>query len=134
MRLSMPAWMRTGDSAVRFGRATRSAVRSFQRCADIVADGRVGSQTWSFLSDHSAGVATAVRPTHAGRAPPGVPGRARRPKPAGQTRRTGTGPWARPLTRVVRTSRGRRRTGRGSTEVGVAVPAAGVPHCPAKDP
>lgn len=33
-----------------FGRVTRSAVRDFQRCAEIVVDGRIGSQTWSFLS------------------------------------------------------------------------------------
>ncbi|MGW4874629.1 peptidoglycan-binding domain-containing protein [Streptomyces chartreusis] len=33
-----------------FGRVTQSAVRDFQRCADIVVDGRIGAQTWSFLS------------------------------------------------------------------------------------
>ncbi|MGW1752526.1 peptidoglycan-binding domain-containing protein [Streptomyces sp. NPDC002092] len=34
----------------RFGGATRAAVLNFQQCADITADGRVGAQTWSFLS------------------------------------------------------------------------------------
>jgi peptidoglycan hydrolase-like protein with peptidoglycan-binding domain len=38
------------DEDGRFGGQTRSAVRNFQRCADIVTDGRVGAQTWSFLS------------------------------------------------------------------------------------
>ncbi|MFD8150668.1 peptidoglycan-binding protein [Streptomyces sp. NPDC059720] len=33
-----------------FGQETRRAVRYFQRCAEIVADGRIGAQTWSFLS------------------------------------------------------------------------------------
>lgn len=33
-----------------FGRQTRNAVRDFQRCAEIVVDGRIGAQTWSFLS------------------------------------------------------------------------------------
>ncbi|MFF3328363.1 peptidoglycan-binding protein [Streptomyces sp. NPDC002888] len=33
-----------------FGRVTQSATRDFQRCADIVVDGRIGAQTWSFLS------------------------------------------------------------------------------------
>ena len=33
-----------------FGRVTRSATEHFQRCADIVVDGRIGAQTWSFLS------------------------------------------------------------------------------------
>ncbi|MFC9130237.1 peptidoglycan-binding protein [Streptomyces sp. NPDC057099] len=33
-----------------FGGQTRSAVTSFQQCAEIVVDGRVGAQTWSFLS------------------------------------------------------------------------------------
>jgi peptidoglycan hydrolase-like protein with peptidoglycan-binding domain len=34
----------------RFGGQTRNAVRDFQQCADITVDGRVGSQSWSFLS------------------------------------------------------------------------------------
>jgi peptidoglycan hydrolase-like protein with peptidoglycan-binding domain len=34
----------------RFGNQTRNAVRTFQQCADIAVDGRVGAQTWSFLS------------------------------------------------------------------------------------
>ncbi|MET9521545.1 peptidoglycan-binding domain-containing protein [Streptomyces coeruleorubidus] len=34
----------------RFGGQTRNAVRDFQQCADIAVDGRVGSQSWSFLS------------------------------------------------------------------------------------
>ncbi|WP_354409251.1 peptidoglycan-binding domain-containing protein [Streptomyces sp. PvP037] len=29
---------------------TQSATRDFQRCAGIVVDGRIGAQTWSFLS------------------------------------------------------------------------------------
>ncbi|MFJ2008099.1 peptidoglycan-binding domain-containing protein [Streptomyces chartreusis] len=33
-----------------FGRATESATEDFQRCAAIVIDGRIGAQTWSFLS------------------------------------------------------------------------------------
>ncbi|MCX5060234.1 peptidoglycan-binding protein [Streptomyces sp. NBC_00201] len=33
-----------------FGRATRNATRFFQECADITVDGRIGAQTWSFLS------------------------------------------------------------------------------------
>ncbi|MFI7399058.1 peptidoglycan-binding protein [Streptomyces sp. NPDC049541] len=33
-----------------FGRVTQSATEDFQRCADIVVDGRIGAQTWSFLS------------------------------------------------------------------------------------
>ncbi|MBR8641416.1 peptidoglycan-binding protein [Streptomyces tuirus] len=33
-----------------FGRLTQSATRDFQRCAAIVVDGRIGAQTWSFLS------------------------------------------------------------------------------------
>jgi peptidoglycan hydrolase-like protein with peptidoglycan-binding domain len=33
-----------------FGRDTRRATRAFQRCAGIVVDGRIGAQTWSFLS------------------------------------------------------------------------------------
>lgn len=33
-----------------FGRLTQSATRAFQQCAGIVVDGRVGAQTWSFLS------------------------------------------------------------------------------------
>lgn len=33
-----------------FGRVTQSATRDFQRCAGIVVDGRIGAQTWSFLS------------------------------------------------------------------------------------
>jgi hypothetical protein len=33
-----------------FGRITQSATRDFQRCAGIVVDGRIGAQTWSFLS------------------------------------------------------------------------------------
>ncbi|PPS67924.1 MULTISPECIES: peptidoglycan-binding domain-containing protein [Streptomyces] len=33
-----------------FGRLTQSATRDFQRCAGIVVDGRIGAQTWSFLS------------------------------------------------------------------------------------
>ncbi|WP_374205833.1 peptidoglycan-binding protein [Streptomyces sp. MUM 2J] len=32
------------------GRVTRAATKEFQRCADIVVDGRIGAQTWSFLS------------------------------------------------------------------------------------
>ncbi|MEU3484767.1 peptidoglycan-binding domain-containing protein [Streptomyces massasporeus] len=33
-----------------FGRLTQSATRAFQQCAGIVVDGRIGAQTWSFLS------------------------------------------------------------------------------------
>ncbi|MFD8305230.1 peptidoglycan-binding protein [Streptomyces sp. NPDC059690] len=33
-----------------FGGETLSTVRDFQECADITVDGRVGAQTWSFLS------------------------------------------------------------------------------------
>ncbi|WP_371799435.1 peptidoglycan-binding protein [Streptomyces sp. NBC_01707] len=33
-----------------FGRLTDSATRDFQECAEIVVDGRIGAQTWSFLS------------------------------------------------------------------------------------
>ncbi|MEU4490557.1 peptidoglycan-binding domain-containing protein [Streptomyces purpurascens] len=33
-----------------FGRVTQSVTEDFQRCAGIVVDGRIGSQTWSFLS------------------------------------------------------------------------------------
>lgn len=33
-----------------FGGVTQSSVRDFQQCADITVDGRVGSQTWSFLA------------------------------------------------------------------------------------
>jgi peptidoglycan hydrolase-like protein with peptidoglycan-binding domain len=33
-----------------FGRDTRNTTRYFQQCADITADGRIGAQTWSFLS------------------------------------------------------------------------------------
>ncbi|MFF8937433.1 peptidoglycan-binding protein [Streptomyces paradoxus] len=33
-----------------FGRVTQSATRAFQQCAGIVVDGRIGAQTWSFLS------------------------------------------------------------------------------------
>ncbi|WP_390898494.1 peptidoglycan-binding domain-containing protein [Streptomyces fulvoviolaceus] len=33
-----------------FGGVTQSATEDFQRCADIVVDGRIGAQTWSFLS------------------------------------------------------------------------------------
>jgi hypothetical protein len=33
-----------------FGRLTESATEDFQQCADIVVDGRIGAQTWSFLS------------------------------------------------------------------------------------
>ncbi|WP_157852643.1 peptidoglycan-binding domain-containing protein [Streptomyces iakyrus] len=33
-----------------FGRQTQSATRAFQQCAGIVVDGRIGAQTWSFLS------------------------------------------------------------------------------------
>lgn len=33
-----------------FGRVTQSATEDFQRCADIVVDGFIGAQTWSFLS------------------------------------------------------------------------------------
>lgn len=33
-----------------FGRLTESATKDFQQCADIVVDGRIGAQTWSFLS------------------------------------------------------------------------------------
>lgn len=33
-----------------FGRLTQAATRDFQRCAAIVVDGRIGAQTWSFLS------------------------------------------------------------------------------------
>ncbi|MFC9684074.1 peptidoglycan-binding protein [Streptomyces sp. NPDC056948] len=33
-----------------FGGQTRGAVTAFQQCAEIVVDGRVGAQTWSFLS------------------------------------------------------------------------------------
>ncbi|WP_326601009.1 peptidoglycan-binding protein [Streptomyces sp. NBC_01799] len=32
-----------------FGPATAAATREFQRCAEIVVDGRIGAQTWSFL-------------------------------------------------------------------------------------
>lgn len=33
-----------------FGQLTRSATMDFQQCADIVVDGLIGAQTWSFLS------------------------------------------------------------------------------------
>ncbi|MDN0194618.1 peptidoglycan-binding domain-containing protein [Streptomyces sp. S.PNR 29] len=33
-----------------FGRLTETATTQFQRCARIVVDGRIGAQTWSFLS------------------------------------------------------------------------------------
>ncbi|MFH8507850.1 peptidoglycan-binding protein [Streptomyces flaveolus] len=33
-----------------FGQLTESATKDFQECADIVVDGRIGAQTWSFLS------------------------------------------------------------------------------------
>ncbi|WP_146192634.1 peptidoglycan-binding protein [Streptomyces sp. A244] len=33
-----------------FGQITQSATRAFQQCAGIVVDGRIGAQTWSFLS------------------------------------------------------------------------------------
>ncbi|MFF0080032.1 peptidoglycan-binding protein [Streptomyces canus] len=33
-----------------FGRATRRTTRLFQECAEIAVDGRIGAQTWSFLS------------------------------------------------------------------------------------
>ncbi|MCX4882316.1 MULTISPECIES: peptidoglycan-binding protein [unclassified Streptomyces] len=33
-----------------FGRATRRTTMFFQQCADIAVDGRIGAQTWSFLS------------------------------------------------------------------------------------
>ncbi|MGW3036385.1 peptidoglycan-binding domain-containing protein [Streptomyces sp. NPDC001178] len=33
-----------------FGQVTKSATVDFQRCADIIVDGRIGAQTWSFLS------------------------------------------------------------------------------------
>ncbi|GHD52678.1 hypothetical protein GCM10010335_65420 [Streptomyces galbus] len=33
-----------------FGRVTQAATKDFQRCADIVVDGIIGAQTWSFLS------------------------------------------------------------------------------------
>jgi len=33
-----------------FGPVTQSATEDFQQCADIVVDGRIGAQTWSFLS------------------------------------------------------------------------------------
>ncbi|MER5471824.1 peptidoglycan-binding domain-containing protein [Streptomyces sp. NPDC002685] len=33
-----------------FGRLTKSATEDFQQCADIVVDGLIGAQTWSFLS------------------------------------------------------------------------------------
>jgi peptidoglycan hydrolase-like protein with peptidoglycan-binding domain len=33
-----------------FGQQTRRATQIFQRCAEIVADGIIGAQTWSFLS------------------------------------------------------------------------------------
>ena len=33
-----------------FGRLTEAATEDFQQCADIVVDGRIGAQTWSFLS------------------------------------------------------------------------------------
>ena len=33
-----------------FGRLTESATEDFQQCAGIVVDGRIGAQTWSFLS------------------------------------------------------------------------------------
>ncbi|MET7689541.1 peptidoglycan-binding domain-containing protein [Streptomyces sp. NPDC005483] len=33
-----------------FGRLTQSATEDFQQCADIIVDGRIGAQTWSFLS------------------------------------------------------------------------------------
>jgi peptidoglycan hydrolase-like protein with peptidoglycan-binding domain len=32
------------------GRATQAATKDFQQCADIVVDGRIGAQSWSFLS------------------------------------------------------------------------------------
>ncbi|MFD5633621.1 peptidoglycan-binding protein [Streptomyces sp. NPDC127077] len=38
------------DEDGNFGPVTRSATEDFQRCADIVVDGRIGAQTWSFLS------------------------------------------------------------------------------------
>lgn len=38
------------DEDGQFGRDTQYATRDFQQCADITADGRVGAQTWSFLS------------------------------------------------------------------------------------
>ena len=37
------------DEDGQFGGETTAAVKDFQRCADIVVDGRVGAQTWSFL-------------------------------------------------------------------------------------
>ncbi|MGW3911402.1 peptidoglycan-binding domain-containing protein [Streptomyces sp. NPDC005070] len=33
-----------------FGQLTKSATKEFQQCAEIVVDGVVGAQTWSFLS------------------------------------------------------------------------------------
>ncbi|MFF4257850.1 peptidoglycan-binding protein [Streptomyces sp. NPDC001663] len=33
-----------------FGQLTESATEDFQQCADIVVDGLIGAQTWSFLS------------------------------------------------------------------------------------
>lgn len=33
-----------------YGPETRNAVRAFQQCAEIVVDGFIGAQTWSFLS------------------------------------------------------------------------------------
>ncbi|MEU3341578.1 peptidoglycan-binding domain-containing protein [Streptomyces sp. NPDC002144] len=33
-----------------FGRVTLSTVMDFQQCAGITVDGRVGAQTWSFLT------------------------------------------------------------------------------------
>ncbi|MFF1717567.1 peptidoglycan-binding domain-containing protein [Streptomyces sviceus] len=33
-----------------FGRATQRTTRLFQECAEIAVDGRIGAQTWSFLS------------------------------------------------------------------------------------
>ncbi|MFJ3720792.1 peptidoglycan-binding protein [Streptomyces sp. NPDC090057] len=38
------------DEDGNFGRVTQSATKDFQRCADITVDGRIGAQTWSFLS------------------------------------------------------------------------------------
>lgn len=33
-----------------FGPVTEAATRRFQQCADIVVDGVIGAQTWSFLT------------------------------------------------------------------------------------
>ncbi|WP_306192972.1 peptidoglycan-binding protein [Streptomyces sp. MK5] len=38
------------DEDGKFGSETRNATRAFQQCAEINTDGRVGAQTWSFLS------------------------------------------------------------------------------------